>query len=115
MSRHHIQLPPITYVTPPTPKKLERRRSLRQIQVRSDGSIKDTDDAAEIDETIGLGQPASANNPLPDNPSPIDGSDRKSKSTSGWLSQGTLKEMLLVQEKGQLDVVSAALQTHKAK
>ena len=115
MSRHHIQLPPIIYVTPPKPKKLERRRSLRRIQFRSDGSIKDTDDAAEIDEKIGLGQPASANNPLPDNLSPIDGSERKAKLTSGPLSQGTLKEMLLVQEKSQLDAVSAAAQTHKAK
>jgi hypothetical protein len=114
MSRHHIQLPPIIYVTPPKPKKLERRRSLRRIQFRSDGSIKDTDEAAEIDEKIGLGQPASANNPLPDNLSPIDGSERKPKSTSGLLSQGTLKEMLLVQEKSQLDAVLAAPHDHEA-
>jgi hypothetical protein len=99
MSRHHIQLPPIIYVTPPKPKKLERRRNLNRIQFRSASSIKDTDDAAEIDEKIGLGQPASANNPLPDNFSPIDGSERKPNSTSGRLSQGTLREMLLVQEK----------------
>jgi hypothetical protein len=109
-----MRLPPITYVTPPKPKKLERRRSLRRVQVRSGGSIKDTDDAAEIDEKIGLGQPASANNPLPDDYSPIDGSERKPKSTSGRLSQGTLKEMLLVQEKSQLDAVLAAPQHNKA-
>jgi hypothetical protein len=109
-----MQLPPIPYVTPPKPKKLERRRSLRRIQTRSAGSIKDADDAAEIDEKIGLGQPASANNPLPDNLSPIDGSERKPKSTSGRLSQGTLKEMLLVQEKSQLDAVLAVPQHHKA-
>ena len=115
MSHHHMQLPPIAYVTPPKPKKLERRRSLRRIQFRSDGSIKDTDDAAEIDEKIGLGQPASANNPLPDNLSPIDGSERKPKPPSGRLSQATLKAMLLVQEKSQLDSVSAVPQTHKAK
>jgi hypothetical protein len=101
MSRHHIQLPPIIYVAPPKPKKLEQRRSLRRIQFRPASSIKDTDSAAEIDENIGLGQPASANDPLPDDFSPIDGSDRKPKSTSGRLSQGTLREMLLVQEKGK--------------
>jgi hypothetical protein len=99
MSRHHIQLPPITYVTPPKPKKLERRTSLRRIQFRSAGSIKDADDAAEVEEQIGLGQPASARNPLPDNFFPVDGSERKPRSTSGLISQGTLKEMLLLQEK----------------
>jgi hypothetical protein len=101
MSRHHIQLPPFLYVAPPKPKKLEQRRSLRRIQFRSAGSIKDSDDAAEIDEQIGLGQPASANNPVSDNSSPIEGSERKPKSTSGRLSQDTLKEMLWVQEKAK--------------
>ena len=99
MSRHHVHLPPIIYVPQPKPKKIERRRSLRRIQIRSDGSIKDTDGAAEIDEKIGLGQPTSANKPILGNFSPIDGSERKPKSTSGLLSEGTLKEMLLVQEK----------------
>lgn len=98
MSRHHMQLPPIIYVTPPKPKKLERRRNLNRSQFRSASSIKDTDDAAEFDEKIGLGQPASANYPL-DNFYPIDGSERKPNLTSGRLSQGTLREMLLVQEK----------------
>jgi hypothetical protein len=100
MSRHHIQLPPIIYMPPPKPKKLERRKKLNRIQFRSAGSIKDTDDAAEIDE-IELGQSTSANNPLPDNLHPIDGSERKTNSTSGLLSQGTLREMLLVQEKAK--------------
>jgi hypothetical protein len=62
----------------------------------------------------GQGQPAFANNPFPDNLSPIDGSERKRKSTTGLLSQGTLKEMLLVQEKGQLDTVLAAPRKHEA-
>jgi hypothetical protein len=98
MSRHHIQLPPITYIPQPKPKKIERRRSLRGFKIRSDGSIKDTDDIAEIDEETGLPS-ASANKPLQNNLSPIDGSDRKPKSTSGLLSESTLKVMILVQEK----------------
>jgi len=101
MSHHRIHLPPIIYVAPPKPKKPERRRSLRRIQFRSAGSIKDTDDPAEIDEWIGLGQSAPANNPPPGNFSQIDGSERKPKSTSGLISQGTLKELLLVQEKSK--------------
>ncbi len=99
MSRHHIQLPPIIYIPQPKPKKLERRRSLRVYHIRTDGSIKDVNDAAEIDENFGLGQPPPANNPLAGNLSAIDGSERKPKSTSGLLSEGPLKEMLLVQEK----------------
>ncbi len=99
MSRHHIQLPPIIYLTPPKPKKLERRRNLHRIKFRSATSVNDTDGSAEIEENIGLGQPTSANNSLPNNFSPIDGSDRKPRPTSGRLSQGTLREMLLVQEK----------------
>jgi hypothetical protein len=98
MSRHHVQLPPITYVPQPKPKKIERRRSLRGFQIRSDGSIKDADDTAEIDEKLGLPS-TSANKPLQNNFSPIDGSERKPKSTSGLLSQSTLKVMILVQEK----------------
>ena len=65
MSHHHMQLPPIAYVTPPKPKKLERRRSLRRIQARSAGSIKDADDAAEIDEKIGLRPTSICKQPTP--------------------------------------------------
>ena len=96
MSRHHIQLPPIIYVPQPKPKKIERRRSLRSFQIRSDSSIKNTEDPAEVDEKIGLGQ--SANKPPVDNFSSTDESERKPTSTSGLLSEGTLKVMLLVQE-----------------
>ena|SRR5665213_1791478 len=99
MSRHHIQLPPIIYVPQPKPKKIERRRSLRPFQIRSDGSIKDADDVAETDDNIGLGQAVSANKSLSDNLSPIDESERKPKSKFGLLSESTLKVMLLVQEK----------------
>jgi hypothetical protein len=101
MSHHRIHLPPIIYVASPKPKKSERRRGLRRIQFRPAGSIKDTDDPAEIDEGIGLGQPAPANNPLPDGFSHVDGSERKPRSTPGLISQGTLKELLLVQEKSK--------------
>jgi hypothetical protein len=101
MSHHRIHLPPIIYVALPKPKKSERRRSLRRIQFRPAGSIRDTDDPAEIDEGIGLGQPASEKNPLPGGFSQVDGSERKPKPPPGLISQGTLKELLLVQEKSK--------------
>jgi len=97
MSRHHIQLPPIIYVPPPKPKKIEKRRSRTQIQ--SDGSINDTDDIADIDKLIALGQSSSANKPLLGDFSPIDGTERKTKRALGLLSEGSLKLMLLIQEK----------------
>jgi hypothetical protein len=97
MSRHHIQLPPITYLPLPKPKKIEKRR--RRTQIQSDSSIKDTDDASPIANMIGLGPSPSAYNALPSEYSPIDGSERRPKQRSGLLSEGTLKTMLLVQEK----------------
>jgi hypothetical protein len=94
-----MHLPPIIYSTPPKPKKLERRRSLRQTASQSAAGIKYTNESAVIDETIGLGQQAPANSLISENLTPIDGSERKPTLSSGRLSQGTLKELLLVQEK----------------
>jgi hypothetical protein len=97
MSRHHIQLPPITYVPLPKPKKIDKRR--RRAQVQSDSAIKDTDDASPIADMTGLGHAPSAYSPLPGEYSSIDGSERRPQQQSGLLSEGTLKTMLLVQEK----------------
>jgi hypothetical protein len=96
MSRHHIQLPPITYVPLPKPKKIDKRR--RRSEIQSNSSIKDTGDASPIADVIGLGHSPSTYDPLPDEYSPIDGSERRPKQQSGLLSEGTLKTMLLVQE-----------------
>jgi hypothetical protein len=97
MSHHHIQLPPITYVPLPKPKKIDKRR--RRTQIGSSGEIKDTDDASPIEDPIGLGHPPAAYSPLPGECPQIDGSERRSKRQSGLLSQGMLKTMLLAQEK----------------
>jgi hypothetical protein len=99
MSRHHVQLPPLAYLPPPKPKKLERRKSLSAYRIRTGSSVTDTSDAAEIGESFGLGQPAPANDPHPGEFSGIDDSEPKPEQERGLLSQGTLKEMLLVQEK----------------
>jgi hypothetical protein len=97
MSRHHIQLPPIAYVPLPKPKKIDKRR--RRGQIESDSAIKDTDDASPIADIIGLGHAPSSYNSLPGENSPIDGSERRPQQQPGLLSEGTLKTMLLVQEK----------------
>jgi hypothetical protein len=92
MSRHHM-LPPIIYLRELKPKKIESRKS--RIQLRSTGKIKDTGEVEEVEET-GLGQPTPISNKPP--LELIEESDRKPKSTTGHLSEGTLKAMLAAQE-----------------
>ena len=93
MSRHHI-LPPIVYVPQPKPKKIEPRKS--RIYTRSTGSIEDSGDVEETYQPIGS-SPA-GQKPALENFSPIEGSERKPPSTTGRLSENTLKAMLLAQE-----------------
>jgi hypothetical protein len=95
MSRHHI-LPPIVYVPQPKPKKIENRKS--RIQTRSAGTVEDTGDVEETYESIGPGRSTPAGNALPENFLPVEGSDKQPPSTTGRLSDSTLKVMLLAQE-----------------
>jgi hypothetical protein len=88
MSRHHM-LPPIVYVPQQKPKKIEARKS--RIQMRVAGAVSETEKTYQpIGPTIaGL---------LLQNFSPIEGSENKPPSTTGLLSDGTLKAMLQAQE-----------------
>ena len=96
MSRHHM-LPPIIYVPQPKPKKIETRKS--RIQMRSAGKIEDSSEVEETYEAAGPGRPAPAGykSALENFPA-IEGSEKKPPSTTGLLSEGTLKAMLQVQE-----------------
>jgi len=98
MSRHHVQLPPAVYIPQPKPKRIEKRRTLRLFQVRSDGSIKDADEALEVDQEMGTSPPVVANKSSSNDLAPIDGGEGKPKLKFGLLSDGTLKAMLVVQE-----------------
>jgi hypothetical protein len=90
-------LPPIVYVPQAKPKKVETRKS--RIQPRAAGSIEDADDVEETYRSIGPGQAIAAGNRLPpDTFAAIEGSERKPPSTTGLLSEGTLKAMLQAQE-----------------
>jgi hypothetical protein len=96
MSRHHI-LPPIVYVPQPKPKKIEKRKS--RIYARSAGSIEDSGEVEETYQPIGPDRSTPAGNkPALENFSPIEGSESKPQSTTGRLSEDTLKVMLLAQE-----------------
>jgi hypothetical protein len=96
MSRHHM-LPPIVYVPQPKPKKIESRKS--RIQVRSAGGIEDTGETEEACQPAGPDQPAPATSTLlAPNFSFIEGSEKKPPSTTGLLSEDTLRALPQAQE-----------------
>ena len=99
MSRHHI-LPPIIYTPPPRPKKIESRKS--RIQLRSTGMVRNSDEIDETEEMSGLELPMPVAYKLPtETATPNEGPERKSKSTTGLLDEGTLKVLLLAQEQAK--------------
>jgi len=99
MSRHHM-LPPIIYTPPPKPRKIESRKS--RIQLRSTGIVRNSDEIDETEETSGLERPMPvAYKPPTETATSIEGPERKPKSTTGLLDEGTLKVMLLAQEQAK--------------
>jgi len=92
MSRHHM-LPPLAYVPPPQPKKIEKRR--RRIDV---GETDDLEEVAKADATGASQSQVAANKLQPPTFRAIEASDRKPQSPSGRLSETTLTVMLQAQE-----------------
>lgn len=95
MSRHHI-LPPIVYTpAPPKPKKTERRRGVGHLKGKGA-----TDETSETEETSEVSHTAQATGAaaLPQHSRPVEAAERRVHSTTGKLSEGTLKAMLEVQE-----------------
>ena len=90
MSRHHI-LPPIVY-TPEPPKPKETRRRGRVGYAQATNAI---DEAEETSETA-----TSAVRALPQHSRPVEAVERRTSSTTGKLSEDTLKALLAVQEEG---------------
>jgi hypothetical protein len=96
VSRHHI-LPPIVYTpAPPKPKQTRRRRGV--------GYTEGAGEADETAETSELSQSAPARGAaaLPQHSAPAETVERRIPSTTGKLSDGTLKELLLAQEQGSV-------------
>jgi hypothetical protein len=107
VSRHHM-LPPIVYTpAPPKPKQTRRRRGVGYSQA--------TGEADETAETSELSHPAPAR-PAPalrDPFAPVDGAERRIPSTTGKLSDGTLKELLLAQEQDSAPGIAGAMPAAK--
>ena len=95
VSRHHT-LPPIIYTpAPPKPKKAERRRGVWSVKGKR--AADDADATEETGETSHA-VPARNASPLPQHSTPVESTERRIHSTTGNLSEGTLKAMLEVQE-----------------
>ena len=88
MSRHHI-LPPIVYTPPaPKPKETKRRRGV--------GYASDVDETEETSAATNTAPTRGA--ALPQHQTPVEGAERRLHSTTGNLSEDTLKAMLEMQE-----------------
>jgi hypothetical protein len=100
VSRHHM-LPPIIYTPVPKPKKTENRPKTRRIQSKAAAASEDvgeTEETGDVSASRGLrAAPPPSQNPF----TPVDGAERRIPSTTGKLSEGTLKELLLAQEQDQ--------------
>ncbi len=102
MSRHHI-LPPIVYTpAPPKPKKTENRPRTSRLQKKGVAASDEAAAAEEASEVFVAGTPArAAVHALPDSFTPVEPAERRIPSTTGKLSDGTLKQLLLAQEQDQ--------------
>jgi hypothetical protein len=108
VSRHHI-LPPIVYTPVPQPKKAESRRNIRRIQKKGVAESEDVGEAEEAGEVSAYGATARvAAQSLQDPSTPIESAERRIPSTTGKLSDDTLKELLLAQEQESTPVGGAA-------
>jgi len=110
VSRHHI-LPPIIYTPePPKPRKAERRRGVGYAS--GTDAADEAQEASEAGEVFTSGGPARTTAPPRQNPfAPAEGAERHIPSTTGKLSDDTLKELLLAQEHEQEAAPPAAAPT----
>jgi hypothetical protein len=110
VSRHHI-LPPIIYTpAPPKPKETRRRRGVGPAGNKGDvDGTEEVGDVEETGETRAFVATRAAPQPLPDASTSIEAAERRIPSTTGKLSEGTLKELLLAQEQEQGNVAGAGV------
>jgi hypothetical protein len=108
VSRHHM-LPPIIYTPVPQPKKAENRPKIRRLQNKGVAESEDVGETEEAGEVWVHGATArAAAHSLQDPSTPIEGAERRIPSTTGKLSDDTLKELLLAQEQESAPVGGVA-------
>lgn len=89
MSPHHIQPPAVYVPPPPEPKETRRKRGVRG-----------TGAASEVEEAGESAEPAPVSNAqIPAHSRPVEAVERRIPSTTGHLSDDTLKMLLEAQEK----------------
>ena len=99
MSRHHM-LPPIVYTpAPPKPKTTERRRGIGYSEASGEAA-----EDGEISNTTAARSAAV----LPQHSRPVEASERHLHSTTGKLSEDTLKAMLEMQEQEAAQAADSA-------
>ncbi|HTO62606.1 MAG TPA: hypothetical protein VMM15_15260 [Bradyrhizobium sp.] len=98
MSRHHITPPAIYAPPPPKPKETRRRRGVGYAQ--GSGAASEAD---ETEQSSGISQtsPQHGAPAVPQHQVPVEAAERRLHSTTGKLSEGTLKAMLEAQEKAE--------------
>ncbi|SHK30585.1 hypothetical protein SAMN05444159_2949 [Bradyrhizobium lablabi] len=97
MSRHHI-LPPIVYTPVPKPKKAESRPKTGRLQKKGAAASGEVGDLEETGEVGAFAAARAATHPLPDTSTSIGAAEQRIPSTTGKLSESTLRELLLAQE-----------------
>jgi hypothetical protein len=86
-------LPPIVYTpAPPKPKETRRRRNVGQL--KSTDATEETEETSEVTDAA----PTRGASALPQHQTPVEATERRVHSTTGNLSDGTLKAMLEMQE-----------------
>jgi hypothetical protein len=92
VSRHHIMPPAVYTPPPPKPKETRRRRGVGYTQgTGAAGEADETEETGEVSTTARGAAP-------PQHQLPVEATERRLHSTTGKLSEGTLKAMLEAQE-----------------
>jgi hypothetical protein len=107
VSRHHM-LPPIVY-TPAPPKPKETRRRRRVGNAEGKGDVDETEEAGDVTNTTAARRAQA----LPQHSAPVEAAEQRIPSTTGKLSESTLKELLLAQEQESAPAVGGAAPTAK--
>jgi hypothetical protein len=94
VSRHHITPPAVYTPPPPKPKETKRRRGVGYAQ--GTGAAREADETEETG-AVSTTAPARGAAP-PQHQLPVEAAERRLHSTTGKLSEGTLKAMLEAQE-----------------